>query len=328
MARALTLEQIAAQLGGRIVGDAGVLIRQVASLAAAGEGEIAFFSDSRYRRQLAATRASAVVVGPDAESLTKRPRIVADNPYAYFARVSLLFNPRTVQPVGVHPAASVAPGVRLGARVSIGAGCVVGEGVEIGDDACLYPGVVVYPGCRIGARTIVHSATVIGADGFGFAEDHGRWVKIPQIGRVVIGEEVEIGAACSIDRGALEDTVIEDGVKLDNQIQIGHGCRIGAHTAMAGCAGVAGSTRIGRHCAIGASAVILGHLEICDHVRVSACTVITRSIRRPGTYTGVYPFDAHASWTRNAALLRHLAALGRRVRELERKLEAKESGDG
>ncbi|MDW8468845.1 MAG: UDP-3-O-(3-hydroxymyristoyl)glucosamine N-acyltransferase [Burkholderiales bacterium] len=324
----LTLQQIAAQLGGRIAGDPGILIRGVASLAAAREGDIAFLATPRYRRQLAATRASAVILGPEAEAWTALPRIVAENPYAYFARVSQLFNALTVQPPGVHPAATVAAGARLGARVSIGAGCVIGEGVEIGEASTLYPGVVVYPGCRIGARAIVHSGTVIGADGFGFAADGGRWIKIPQIGRVVIGDDVEIGAACSIDRGALEDTVIEDGVKLDNQIQIGHNCRIGAHTAMAGCAAVAGSTRIGRHCAIGAGALILGHLEICDHVRVSAHTVVSRSIRRPGTYTGVYPFDEHDAWARNAALARHLAALARRVRELEKRLQAREGGDG
>jgi UDP-3-O-[3-hydroxymyristoyl] glucosamine N-acyltransferase len=324
----LTLQQIASQLGGRIAGDPDILIRQVASLASAGAGEIAFLASARYRRQLAATRASAVIVGPEAEGLTRLPRIVADNPYAYFARVSQLFNALTVQAPGVHPAATIGSGARLGARVSVGAGCVIGEGAEIGEGSTLYPGVVVYPGCRIGARAIVHSGAVIGADGFGFAPDGGRWIKIPQIGRVVIGDDVEIGAACSIDRGALDDTVIEDGVKLDNQIQIGHNCRIGAHTAMAGCAAVAGSTRIGRHCAIGAGALILGHLEICDHVRISAHTVVSRSIRRPGTYTGLYPFDEHESWMRNAALARHLAALAKRVRDLEQRLQAKEGGDG
>ncbi|MEW5863306.1 MAG: UDP-3-O-(3-hydroxymyristoyl)glucosamine N-acyltransferase [Pseudomonadota bacterium] len=324
----LTLQQIASQLGGRIAGDPGVLIRQVASLAAAGEGEITFLAGARYRSQLATTRASAVIVGPEAEGLTRLPRIVADNPYAYFARVSQLFNALTVQAPGVHATATVARDVRLGAGVSVGAGCVIGEGAEIGEGSTLYPNVVVYPGCRIGARAIVHSGTVIGADGFGFAAEGGRWIKIPQIGRVVIGDDVEIGAACSIDRGALDDTVIEDGVKLDNQIQIGHNCRIGAHTAMAGCAGVAGSTRIGRHCAIGAGALILGHLEICDHVRVSAHTVVSRSIHRPGTYTGVYPFDEHESWMRNAALARNLAALAKRVRDLEQRLRAKEGGNG
>lgn len=323
-----TLGQIATRLGGRVAGEAGVLIRQVGSLEGAGAGQIAFLANPKYRSQLSGTRASAVVLAAEAESFTALPRIVADNPYAYFARVSQLFNPVVVQPPGVHPGASVAAGARLGQRVSIGAGCAIGEGVEIGDDSCLYPGVVVYPGCRIGARAIIHSGVVIGADGFGIAADGGRWVKIPQIGSVRIGDDVEIGANCCIDRGALDDTVLEDGVKLDNQIQIGHNCRVGAHTAMAGCVAVAGSARIGRHCAIGAGALILGHLEICDHVRVSADTVISRSIRQPGTYTGLYPADGHDAWLRNTAQVRHLDALARRVRELEKRLETKGGGNG
>jgi len=324
----LTLGQIASQLGGRVAGEPGVLIRQVGSLEGAGEGQIAFLANPKYRPQLSATRASAVVLGADAESFTMLPRIVADNPYAYFARVSQLFNPLVLQPPGVHPAASVAPGARLGERVSIGPGCAIGEGAQIGDDSCLYPGVVVYPGCRIGARAIIHSGTVIGADGFGIAADGGRWVKIPQIGSVRIGDDVEIGANCCIDRGALDDTELGDGVKLDNQIQIGHNCRVGAHTAMAGCVAVAGSARVGRHCSIGAGALILGHLEICDHVRVSADTVISSSIREPGTYTGMYPADSHEAWLRNTAQVRNLDALARRVRELERKLESNGGGNG
>ena len=328
MRGSLTLAQIASQLGGRVAGDPGVLIRQVGSLEGAGAGQIAFLVNPKFRAQLSATRASAVVLGADAETFTTLPRIVADNPYAYFARVSQLFNPVVLQPPGVHPAASVAASARLGQRVSIGAGCAIGEGAEIGDDSCLYPGVVIYPGCRIGVRAIIHSGTVIGADGFGIAEDGGRWVKIPQIGSVRIGEDVEIGANCCIDRGALDDTVLGDGVKLDNQIQIGHNCHIGAHTAMAGCVAVAGSARIGSHCSIGAGALILGHLEICDHARVSAGTVISRSIREPGTYTGMYPADNHEAWLRNTAQVRHLDALAQRVRDLERKLGTNGGGNG
>jgi UDP-3-O-[3-hydroxymyristoyl] glucosamine N-acyltransferase len=323
-----TLAQIASQLGGRVVGDAQILIRQVGSLERAGQGQIAFLANPKYRAKLAGTAASAVVLAPDAESLTGLPRIVCENPYAYFARVSQLFNPRVLQAPGVHPSAIVSPGAKLGARVSIGPGCVVGEGAAIGDDSCLYPAVVVYPGCRIGARAIVHSGAVIGADGFGIAEDGGHWEKIPQAGKVVIGDDVEIGASTTIDRGAMDDTVIGDGVKLDNQVQIGHNCRIGAHTAMAGCAAVAGSAEIGSHCTIGAGALILGHLSICDRVHVSADTVISRSIREPGTYTGMFPSDDHSSWARNTALVRHLAELADRVRALEQKLKKKEGGDG
>jgi UDP-3-O-[3-hydroxymyristoyl] glucosamine N-acyltransferase len=324
----LTLAEICARLGGRVAGDPGVLIRQVASLEGARGGQIAFLANPKYRSRLAATRASAVIIAPQAESLTALPRIVSDNPYAYFARVSQLFNPLTAQAPGVHPSAVVAASARLGERVSIGAGCVVGEGAVIGDDSCLYPRVVVYQGCRIGTRVIVHAGAVIGADGFGIAQEHGRWIKIPQIGTVVIGDDVEIGANTTIDRGAMDDTVIGDGVKLDNQIQIGHNCQVGAHTAIAGCVAVAGSAKIGRNCTIGARALILGHLSLCDDVHVSADTTVSRSIRKPGRYTGMFPFDDHASWARNAALLRRLGELAERVRGLAGRLSGKERSDG
>jgi UDP-3-O-[3-hydroxymyristoyl] glucosamine N-acyltransferase len=300
----LTLGEIVSRLGGRVTGDAAVLIRQVGSLDGAGTGQIAFLSAGKHKAKLSQTRAAAVILAPEHESLTELPRIVCDAPYAYFAKVSQLFNGATSQPAGIHPSAVVSPKARLGERVSIGAGCVVGDAVSLGDDSCLYPRVVVYGGCSIGARAIVHAGAVIGADGFGIAEEDGRWVKIPQIGAVRIGDDVEIGANSTIDRGALDDTVLEDGVKLDNLVQIAHNVRIGAHTAIAGCAGVAGSADIGRHCTIGGAAVILGHLRIVDHVHVSAGTLISRSILKPGTYTGIYPFDEHASWTRSAARLR------------------------
>jgi UDP-3-O-[3-hydroxymyristoyl] glucosamine N-acyltransferase len=315
----VTLEEIAARLGGRVAGDPATSVRQVGSLEGAGAGEITFFSNPRHRAKLTATRASAVILPPDAEGLTALPRIVCETPYLYFARVSQLFNPLTTQPAGVHPTAVLGSNVTLGEGVSIGALCVVGDGVTIGRDSCLYPRVVVYAGCTLGERVILHSGVVIGADGFGLAQDEERrWLKIPQIGSVRIGNDVEIGANTTVDRGALDDTVIEDGVKLDNQIQIGHNCRIGAHTAMAGMTGVAGSADIGRHCTLGARASILGHLRIADHVQVSACTVVTRSIHKPGTYTGIFPFDEAKSWARNTALVRHLADLAERVRALEK----------
>ncbi|HVC11281.1 MAG TPA: UDP-3-O-(3-hydroxymyristoyl)glucosamine N-acyltransferase [Burkholderiales bacterium] len=336
MPEPLTLAQIAARLGGRVVGDAEVLIGQVGSLEGARAGQIAFLANPKYRAGLATTRAAAVVLAPAAESLTRLPRIVSDNPYAYFARLSQLFNPVGSPQPGIDARASVSPGAtippsarieagaviedgaRLGERVSIGAGCHLGANVAIGDDSRLYPSVVVYAGCRIGARAVIHSGVVIGADGFGIAEDAGVWVKVPQIGAVVVGDDVEIGANTTIDRGTIDDTVIEDGVKLDNQIQIGHNVRVGAHTAMAGFSGVAGSADIGRHCTIGAAAIILGHLTIVDHVHVSAATVISRSIRQPGTYSGMFPFDEHASWARNTALVRHLDELAQRIRALEK----------
>jgi UDP-3-O-[3-hydroxymyristoyl] glucosamine N-acyltransferase len=304
MAGPLTLGQIASRLGGRVVGEAATLVEQVASLEHAGPRHIVFFTALRYRDRLAATRAAAVVISPEHQGLTELPRIVTERPYPYFARLSQLFNAVVVQASGVHASAVVSATARLGERVSIGAGCVIGDGAVIGDDSCLYPRVVVYPGCSIGRRAIVHAGAVIGADGFGIAEEEGRWIKIPQIGSVRVGEDVEIGANTTIDRGALEDTVLEDGVKLDNQIQVGHNVRIGAHTAIAGCAGIAGSADIGRHCTIGGAAIILGHLRIVDHVHISAGTLVSRSIHKPGTYTGVYPFDENEAWARGAAWLR------------------------
>jgi UDP-3-O-[3-hydroxymyristoyl] glucosamine N-acyltransferase len=332
----LTLGEIAARLGGRLVGGAGVLIEQIGSLEHAGPRQIAFFSGQRYRAQLAATRAGAVVVAPAAAQQTKLPRIVSDNPYAYFARVSQLLNPVPVPEAGVHAAAQVDPtarvaasarveagavvgaGAELGERTWVGAGSFVGDRVSIGADTRLYPSVTVYAACRLGARVIVHAGAVIGADGFGMAGEEGRWIKLPHVGRVLIGDDVEIGANTTIDRGTVDDTVLEEGVKLDNQIQIGHNCRIGAHSALAGCVGVAGSAVIGRHCTVGGAAVILGHLSLCDDVHVSAGTVISRSIRKPGTYTGMFPFDDNASWARNTALVRHLAELAERVGALEK----------
>jgi UDP-3-O-[3-hydroxymyristoyl] glucosamine N-acyltransferase len=337
MAGPLSLGEIASALGGRVVGDTGVLIEQVGSLENAGRRDIAFFASARYKARLAETRAAAVILDSRAEALTALPRIVSDNPYAYFARVSQLLNPVGVPAPGVHPAAQidaqarVAPSARveagavigaaaeIGERAWIGAGCYVGDRAVVGADSRLHPSVVVYGGCRLGARAIVHSGAVIGADGFGMAPEAGRWLKVPQIGGVRVGDDVEIGANTTIDRGAIDDTVIEDGVKLDNQIQIGHNCRIGAHTAMAGRVGVAGSADIGQRCTVGGAAVILGHLRICDDVHVSAATVVTRSIRRPGTYTGVFPFDDNASWVRNAALIRHLAELAERLGALEKR---------
>ena len=303
----LTLGQIVSRLGGRVVGDEQLPIRQVGSLEHAGPGQITFLSDSKHGAKLAATRAAAVILAPENEKLTKLPRILAEKPYAYFARVSQLFNATVLQEPGVHPSAVVSAKASLGKGVSIGAGCVVGDGVTIGDDSCLYPRVVIYPHCSLGKRVVLHSGVVIGADGFGIAPEEGRWVKIPQIGGVRIGDDVEIGANTTIDRGTLDDTVIEEGVKLDNQIQVAHNVRIGAHTAIAACTGIAGSADIGRHCIIGGAAMIHGHIKIADHVKVSAGTLISRSLTRPGTYTGIYPFDEHEGWKRSAVQLRRLA---------------------
>jgi UDP-3-O-[3-hydroxymyristoyl] glucosamine N-acyltransferase len=342
----VSLAAIVSRLGGRVAGDPAVLIRQVGSLENAAEGQIAFLSNPRYKSKLAATRASAVVLAPAAEGLTALPRIVAENPYAYFARVSRMFNPEPEPQAGVHPRAVVDPaatvaasaqvgpgavvcaGASIGERVAIGAGCYVGPGATIGEGSRLHPSVVVYAGCVIGARAILHSGVVIGADGFGIASENGSWVKVPQIGRVVLGNDVEVGANTTIDRGAIDDTVLEDDVKLDNQIQIGHNCHIGAHTAMAGCVAVAGSAKIGKNCTIGAAAVILGHLTIPDDTAISAGTVISRTLHTPGTYTGMFPFDDNASWAKNTAYVRRLAELAARIKALERRLADKENPDG
>jgi UDP-3-O-[3-hydroxymyristoyl] glucosamine N-acyltransferase len=215
--------------------------------------------------------------------------------------------------------AHVARGAVIGPHAVIGAHAHVGEGASVGEGTRLHPRVTLAYGCAIGARGIVHSGAVIGADGFGFAPHEGGWVKIEQLGAALIGDDVEIGANTCIDRGALEDTVLEQGVKLDNLIQVGHNVRIGAHSAMAGCVGIAGSARIGRHCTAGGGAIILGHLELVDHVHVTAGTVVTRSIRQPGQYSGLFPMDDNASWEKNAAALRQLYALRERVRALEKK---------
>jgi UDP-3-O-[3-hydroxymyristoyl] glucosamine N-acyltransferase len=342
----LTLAEIASRLGGRVAGDPQVLIRQVGTLERALEGQISFFANPRLRDALAKTAASAVILGPDAETLTRKSKIVCENPYAYFARVSQLLNPPAGFVPGIDSAAHVSPGARvspsariepgvvveegaeIGERSWIGSGCHVGADAAIGPDCRLYPSVVVYAGCRIGARGILHSGAVIGADGFGFAPEGEQWVKIPQIGRVLIGDDVEIGANTTIDRGTMDDTVIEDGVKIDNQVQVGHNCHIGAHTAIAGCAGIAGSCVIGRRCRIAGAAMLLGQLTICDDVQVSSGTLVSHSIQKPGIYTGFFPIDAHADWLRNAAYIRHLADLAQRVQALEKLLQQKEAGHG
>jgi UDP-3-O-[3-hydroxymyristoyl] glucosamine N-acyltransferase len=332
-----SLREIARRFGGEIAGDPAVEVRRVATLDNAARDSIAFLANARYLPQLKATRAGAVIVGESGRGATRLPRIVCANPYAYFARVSALFNPAAVARPGAHatavvdgrarvagdaeigPCAVIERGADIGAGCVVGAGCFIGDEVVIGAGTRLYPNVTVYHGCVIGERVILHSGVVIGADGFGIALEEGRWLKVPQIGRVVIGNDVEIGANTTVDRGALDDTVIEEGVKLDNQIQVGHNVRIGAHTAIAACTGIAGSAKIGRHCRIGGVSGIVGHIIIADGVEISAHTLITKSIDRPGTYTGAYAFEPHRDWLRNAAQLRHLAELAQRVRALEKK---------
>ncbi len=331
-----SLAEIAAQLGGRVLGNANVRVTQISTLERARENQISFLTNSKYRAQLASTKAGAVILGEEDADASGLPRIISDNPYAYFAKVSALLNPLPQVVAGVHPSAIVCDtakidktacieatavigaGVSIGAHSVVGAGCYVGDNVMIGNHVRLYPRVVIYHDCVIGDNLLAHSGVVIGGDGFGIAMDAGRWIKIPQIGRVVIGNDVEIGANTTIDRGALDDTVIEDGVKLDNQIQIAHNVRIGAHTAIAGCVGIAGSTTIGRYCLIGGSAGILGHLQIADRVEISAFSLIGKSIREAGSYTAIFPFSKTEEWRANAVHLRHLEELVKRVKTLEK----------
>lgn len=335
------LDEIVARFGGELIGDGTRSIRQVASLDQAGPGEIAFLANPKYRKNLAATRAGAVILTATAAVDCPAACIVCAEPYLYFARIAQWLNPLAPSSPGIHPSATVessipdsvsiaaavniGPGTRIGERARIGPGCVIGAGVALGADALLHANVTIYPGCRIGARVIIHSGAVIGADGFGFARENagknaGAWLKIPQIGRVVVGDDVEIGANTTIDRGALEDTVIGNGVKLDNQIQVGHNVRIGAHSALAGCVGIAGSTTIGCRCTVGGGAVILGHLSIADDVNISAGTLVTKSVTRAGTYSGTVPFMEHTGWLKNFAHLRHLDAMADKIRALEARL--------
>ena len=327
--------EIVAQLGGELWGDGNVPIRGVGTLTDAQPDQAAFLARGKYRKHLAATRAGVVILpAADAQSFAQT-RIVSADPYGYFAQVSRLLIPPPVHAPGVdsravvHPEAHVDPsacvgplasigrGAHIGAHAVIESGCVIGEHVHIGAGARLHANVVIYHHCILGERVILHAGVVIGADGFGFAPEGGRWNKIPQVGRVLIGDNVEIGANTTVDRGVLDDTVIEEGAKLDNQIQIGHNCRIGAHTAIAGCVGIAGSTTIGKRCRIGGGAMISGHLEIADEVGISGGTLISKSIRDRGQYTAVFPFSSHERWLKNAVQVKHLDALAQRIKALE-----------
>ena len=337
---AYSLADIVARLGGKVQGDARVKISQIATLESATSGQIAFLANSKYRQQLATTAAAAVIVAPVDAEVTSLPCIVSDNPYSYFAKLSAFLNPPTQYRAGIHPSAVIGEGAQLaenvhiaanvviGASAVIGAhsivleGCSIGANAILGRNARLYPRVVIYHQCVIGDNFIAHSGAVIGADGFGLAMEGGRWLKIPQIGRVVIGNDVEIGANTTIDRGALADTVIEDDVKLDNQIQVAHNVRIGAHSAIAGCVGIAGSTVIGKYCRFGGSAMILGHLEIADKVEISAGTLISKSIKTAGIYTAIFPFAETHEWRKNAVHLRHLNEMLDRIKTLEIELAA------
>jgi UDP-3-O-[3-hydroxymyristoyl] glucosamine N-acyltransferase len=331
-ARALTLGEIVARLGGEAVGDPGTRLTGVATLDSAGPAHIAFLANPKYRARLATTRAGAVILGPGDRDAGSMPRIVSANPYAYYARTVALFHPEEPARPGIHPFAQVDGSANVDATAEIGAFVVIGAGssigprarigehasigrnVSVGEGTRLHPRVTLYDGCSVGARCILHSGAVVGADGFGQARGEGRWIKIPQVGGVRIGDDVEVGANTTIDRGALDDTVIGDGVKLDNQIQIAHNVVIGAHTVIAGCTGISGSVTIGRDCMIGGGVGIVGHLSICDGVTVTGFTFVTKSITEPGTYSSGMPFMPHAQYLRNAVHLRRLDELAARIK--------------
>ncbi|HQQ70136.1 MAG TPA: UDP-3-O-(3-hydroxymyristoyl)glucosamine N-acyltransferase [Alicycliphilus sp.] len=326
----LRLGQIVDALGGSLEGaSADTQIQRIAPLEAAEEGDLAFLNNPRYQSQLAASRAACVIVAPAmrAAALERGACIVTDDPYLYFARVTQLWVRAQGQgpQAGVHPSAVVDAQAQVHPTACIGPLCVVERGAVIGAHTVLKSRVMVGERCTVGARCILHSGVVIGADGFGFARQRGEWVKIEQLGAVRIGDDVEIGANTCVDRGALEDTVIEDGVKLDNLIQIAHNVHIGRHTAMAGCSAVAGSTHIGAHCTIAGAASIVGHLQLADNVHISTNTVVTHSIARPGQYTGVFPMDDNAKWEKNAATLRQLYKLRERIKALEQALKDNQS---
>ncbi len=318
----LPLGTIIEALGGDLHGDPKTPISGLATLASATSGDLSFVGNVRYRQQLAQCRAACVVVGPEmqAEAITRGAFIVAPRPYLYFARVTQLWKRGTqgVPSTGVHASAVVDPSAHIDPQAAIGPLCVIERGARIGAGTVLKARVTVGENCVIGERCLLHSGVVIGADGFGFAPDDGVWEKIEQMGAVRIGNDVEIGANTCIDRGALDDTVIEDGVKLDNLIQIGHNVRVGRHTAMAACVGIAGSATIGAFCTVGGAAVILGHLELADRVNISAASVVMRSILKPGHYTGLFPIDDNDQWEKNAAALKRLHSLRQRIVALEK----------
>lgn len=338
----VTAADLVKNLGGSLDGDPSVRIYRFASLARAHLGEASFLASPKYQHQLSATKASLLVVSKTAavrEAGLSCPVIETQDPYLYFAKAShFLLNKLRSQSVSetfIHPAAVVDASAQIGSRVRVGpnavigpracigddtdieAGCVIGPSTQIGAQCTLYPRVVVYEGCVIGSRVLIHSGAVIGADGFGFAPQADRsWLKIPQMGRVRIGDDVEIGANTTIDRGTLDDTEIGNGVKLDNQIQVAHNVKIGDHTAIAACVGIAGSAVIGPYCQIGGAAGVLGHLSIAEGTVIGPMSLVSSSIHEPGKYVGVYPLQTQSEWERSAAIVRRLPQLRQAVRKM------------
>jgi UDP-3-O-[3-hydroxymyristoyl] glucosamine N-acyltransferase len=344
MTATITLGQLAEFLGATLRGPADKHITGLATLQEAGPDQVSFLANPQYRKFLATTHAAAVLLKPaDAEGYIADALLVPD-PYLAYARISHLFDPKPKAPVGVHPTAVVAEdafvdpaasvgayaviesGARIAAGVTIGAHCYIGARSVIGEGGWLAPRVTLYHDVRIGQRVVIQSGAVLGGEGFGFANEKGVWQKIAQIGGVTIGDDVEIGVNTAIDRGAMDDTRIGNGVKLDNQIQIAHNVQIGDHTAMAACVGISGSAKIGKHCMLAGGVGLVGHIEICDGVFVTGMTMVTRSITEPGAYSSGTAMQPAAEWRKSAARMRHLDDMARRLQQLEKIVEAVTSG--
>ena len=331
----VSLGELAVRFGCELRGNPDTLVERIGTLANADSHCVAYLSEARNRRELAATRAAVVVLQPAAADACPTASLICNNPRATFARITSLLHPAPERPAGIHPSAIVSPTARvdssahvgalavigdraiIGPRVHVGLRCVVEDDVVLEEDVHLVASVTLCHGVKVGARTIIQPGVVIGGDGFGFAPEQGKWVKVPQVGSVRIGADVEIGANTTIDRGAIEDTVVEEGVKLDNQIQLGHGVRVGAHTVIAGCTGISGSTVIGKHCIIGGACGIAGHLTIGDEVIITGFGMVSRSLAGPGVYSSGLPITESKIWRRQVARVRNLESLFARVKRLE-----------
>ncbi len=336
------IKELADIVGASIHGDPDVCVSGIATLELAGEKELSFFSNRKYLKFLSATKAAVVILHPDDVKQCPTNAIIVSDPYLAYAKIATYLTTEKEQHADIAQSAVIEEGVSIGANASIGAnvvirtgsqiadnvtlyaGCVIGRDVTIGTNTLLYPNVSVYSGVSIGENVIIHCGAVLGSDGFGIANEQGRWFKVPQLGSVIIGNDVEIGANTSIDCGAIEDTIIENGVKLDNLIQIAHNVRIGENTAIAGCVGIAGSTTIGNYCAIGGGAGILGHLTIADHVHITATSLVTKSIREAGVYSSGTPLQENAQWHKNFVRFKQLDSMARRLNELESKINEEE----
>jgi len=324
MAHTITSGDLVKKLGGELIGDSNILINSVASLESAHKNSISFFNNPRYSDLLRTTKAAVVIVNRESLSFRSGVSIVIDNPYLYFAKVSQLLNPSKSLKKEVHKSAIIHPSCKLGLDIYIGPNVVIDENVSIDDGVVIHAGSMIEADSVIGKASVIHphvvikantvigknctlyAGCVIGSDGFGYAKDDNKWIAIPQTGRVILGDNVDIGSNSTIDRGTLDDTIISSGVKIDNLVQIGHNCLIGENTIIAGCVGIAGSAKIGKNCAIGGAAMILGHLSITDNVTISPGSMITRSIKTSGTYTALMPFQDHEAWLKTAAKIRRL----------------------